>query len=324
MGRVAKVFAFSFGVFLVGLSGIAGAQTEAAEDDATASTTAAADPKREDAAKQAYKEAAKAAEAGKLEEALALYQKADQLVPAPAPKFKVALTLDKLERFAEAQAAYEAFLEIKPDPDKFFSKVESARDRLRAFLAMPATIEVTTKPSAPPNLVLAVDRMPQPSSTVIVLPGTHTLTAVADGFTGSKTLVVRAAERMAIEIELVPEQPKPAVLPPPIVRPATPVYRPVSAPPRHEARTAAYVAFGLAGVQAIVGGIFVIQALSDRDEYDRTPTLENKYAIDRSSAFADAFVAAALTTAVGGVVLLLIDPADPPASNHSAGASSKR
>ena len=59
--------------------------------------------RKEEAAKVAYTQAAREADAGRLDAALELYRKADELVPAAAPKFKVELTLDKLERFAEAE-----------------------------------------------------------------------------------------------------------------------------------------------------------------------------------------------------------------------------
>lgn len=275
--------------------------------DGAAEAARAEEAKRKDeAAKVAYTQAAKEADAGHFEAALALYRKADELVPAPAPKFKVALTLDKLERFAEAETAYQGFLEIKPDPDKFFSKIESARERIHAIREMPGKLTVKTKPEAPPNLVLAVDRIPQAGSEIVVMPGSHSLTAVADGFTGSQTVSVRPAENKDVLINLVADRPAPvAQLPPP----PAPVLATSSVPAvdSHAARTAAYVAFLLFGAEAIAGTVFAFQAVHAKKVYDATPTPENLNAVDRATAFADAFYATGVLSAVGGGVLLLVD-----------------
>jgi tetratricopeptide (TPR) repeat protein len=287
------------------------------EVDAAAEAARVAEAKRkEDAAKDAYTQAAKEADAGRLEAALLLYKKADELVPAPAPKFKVALTLDKLERFAEAETAYQGFLEIKPDPDKFFSKIESARERIRAIAGMPGKLMVKTKPDAPPNLVLAVDRIPQAGNEIVVMPGSHNLTAVADGFTGSQTVSVRPAENKDVLITLVADRPAPvAQLPaPPAPLLATSAARPVDS---HSARTAAYIAFLLAGAEVVAGTVFAFQAVHAKNVYNATPSPSNLSAVDRSTAFADAFYATGLLSAVGGTVLLLVD-------NSSSSSTSDR
>jgi tetratricopeptide (TPR) repeat protein len=263
--------------------------------------------RKEEAAKVAYTQAAKEADAGRLEAALELYRKADELVPAPAPKFKVALTLDKLERFAEAETAYQGFLEIKPDADKFFSKIESARERIHAIREMPGKLMVKTKPDAPPNLVLAVDRIPQAGSEIVVMPGSHSLTAVADGFTGSQTVSVRPAENKDVLITLVAD--RPAQVAAPLPPPPAPVLA-TSALPRvdsHSARTAAYIAFLLFGAEAIAGTVFAFQAVHAKKVYNATPTPENLNAVDRATAFADAFYATGALSALGGGVLLLVD-----------------
>jgi hypothetical protein len=231
------------------------------------------------------------------------------------------VTLDKLERFADAKAAYEAFLDSKPDPDKYFSKIESARDRIKAILEMPSHIKVSTTPASPPNLVVAVDRVPQAGTEMVVMPGTHSLQVVADGFTGSATVMVGPAETKEVAITLVADRPV-LTVPPPTAAPApapAPAQVIVAAggPSRHEARTAAYVAFGLAGVEAIVGTVFAIQAVHEKNVYDASPSPANLASVDRQTAFADVFYATGLISVVGGVVLLLIDPADAPAAKPS-------
>ena len=309
------------------LSASASAQQDPAPAEPSEEAGEAAAPldpvakQREADAKTAYTQAAKAAGEGHLEAALTLYRKADELVPAPAPKFKIALTLDKLGRLAEAVDAYEAFLDVKPDPDKFFSKIDSARERIHALHAIPGKIKVTTKPAAPPNLVLAVDRVPQTESEIVVMPGSHSITAVADGWTGSQTITVGPAETKDVVIEMVADRPAPklTVTPPP-PQPAQPIIvaapAPAPAPSSHQARTAAYVMFGAASIQAIVGTVFAVQAVHSKSVYQASPTRDNLEAFDRQTVFADAFYATGLVSVVTGVVMLLLD--DSPSAKRSS------
>jgi hypothetical protein len=273
------------------------------------------------AAKDAYTQAAREADGGNFEAALALFRKADELVSAPMPKYRVAVMLDKLGRLAEAQAAYEDFLDSKPDPDKYFAKIEATRDRMRAFRAMPGRLRLKTLPEAPPNLVFAVDRVPQAGNDIVVMPGPHTVTAVADGFTGSLTLTVGPAEEKDVTIELVADRPAPelapaavaATSPPP---PPAPVYfTAIASPPQPHARYAAYVMFGLAGVQAVVGSVFAVSAVQSNRDYKNDPTPTNLSTYDRQVVWADAFYATGLVSAVTGVVLLLLDDAGTPAAS---------
>ena len=90
---------------------------------------AAAEEDPKEGAKKAYGEASKLFKEGKYEEALPLFQKADELYPGAAPKHKIAICLDKMGKTEEAVAAYQTFIDSDPG-EKYADRVTEAQKRI--------------------------------------------------------------------------------------------------------------------------------------------------------------------------------------------------
>ena len=92
---------------------------------------------RRDKAKIAYKGAEHAFDRGRYEAALTGYRTAAELVPAAVVLARIAVCLDKLGRAPEAIAAYQAFLEYRPDPERHRELIEEAQRRIAALTPTP-------------------------------------------------------------------------------------------------------------------------------------------------------------------------------------------
>jgi hypothetical protein len=291
---------------------------------ATEPNTKLAEAKKKDEAKKAFKEGNARFDKADYEMSLTCFKLADAYVPGAKPKFKVAASLDKLGKVAEAAAAYDAYLAfVGPTPDdKFKEDVAEAKTRVQALKATPNKVKVTFTPADAPNAKIAVDGAPQAGPELTIPPGKHTITVTADGYDPGKIDVeLGFAETREVPLTLnkTPEPVKTAT-PVATVAPtstATAVAVATSTapvgPPEKKSYVPAYVTLGLAGVGAVVGGIFGGMALSSKGQFDQTPTVELADETDRNALIADMSFAVALTFGVTGAVLLLSDskPAEP-------------
>ena len=116
------------------------------------------------------------------ENPLACFKLADAYVPGAQPKYRVAASLDKLGRVAEAVAAYEAFLSfVGPTPDdKFKEIVADSKTRHAALKATPSKVKIATTPAALPNMKVTVDGVAQMGPELTLAPGKHTIVVTAD------------------------------------------------------------------------------------------------------------------------------------------------
>lgn len=268
---------------------------------------------KKDEAKKLYKEAEARFDKGEYVVAADLYRQADEYVPGAAPKYKLALSLDKQSLVTEAVAAWQAFLDSKPDAEKFKEKIAEGQARVEALKKTPAKVKVATVPEAPQGLKVAVDGVAQTGKELSVPPGKHTLTVSAEGFAdASQELEVTFAEAREVNVTLTPQAPvaaapaQPPTPPPPAeVPPAQPP--PPAAPIEPRSPVPAYVTLGLAGAGVVVGTIFGIQALGAKSDFDDAPTTKTADKVDRFALIADMSFAVALTFGVTGAVLLLSD-----------------
>jgi hypothetical protein len=280
-------------------------------------------------AKKLYKEAEAKFDKGEYKDALPLYRQADEHVPGAPPKYKIALSLDKMGgQVPETVAAWQAFLDAKPDPEKFKDKIAEAQGRIDSLKKTPAKVKIATVPENPPNLKVSVDDgPPQSVRELSIPPGRHKLTVSADGFaTATQEVEVSFAETRDVSVPLTEKapEPTPVAVPPPVEPPPGPV-EPVQPPPEPRSPVPAYVTLGLAGVGVVVGTIFGISALGAKSDFEAEPTTENADAVDRNALIADMSFAVALTFGVTGAVLLFsaddapeapaapAEPAAPPA-----------
>ncbi|XXX77857.1 PEGA domain-containing protein [Sorangium sp. So ce134] len=313
----------------------AGATPPAAGTPATAAPGKAAEPavkvtttptkpkkpltekQKKDEAKKLYKEAEARFEKGEYAVAADLYRQADEHVPGAAPKYKLALSLDKQGLVTEAVAAWQAFLDSKPDAEKFKDKITEAQGRVEALKKTPAKVKVATAPEAPPGLKIAIDGVAQTGTELSVPPGKHTLIVSAEGFAdASQEIEVTFAEAREINVTLTPKAPAPVAAtpaqppPPPPAAEVPPAQPPPPAPPvEPRSPVPAYVTLGLAGAGVVVGTIFGIQALGAKGDFDENPTTKTADRVDRFALISDMSFAVALTFGVTGAVLLLTDDA---------------
>lgn len=271
---------------------------------------------KKDAAKKAYKEAEGKFEKGDFAGALPLYREADEMVPGAPPKYKIAQSLDKLGQVVEAVAAYQAYLDAKPDPEKFKDQIADANTRMDALKKTPAKVKVAVVPETAPSVKITVDGAPQTGPELALTPGKHQIKVVAEGFQeATQDVEVNFAESRDISVTLTeappPPPPPPAVaeVPPP---PPAPV-APPPPPPEPRSPVPAYVTLGLAGAGAVVGTIFGVMALGAKSDFDAEPTVENADAVDRNALIADMSYAVAITFGITGAVLLLSGDDAPPA-----------
>ncbi|WP_437307551.1 PEGA domain-containing protein [Sorangium sp. So ce388] len=288
------------------------------------------DKQKKDEAKKLYKEAEARFEKGEYTTAADLYRQADEYVPGAAPKYKLALSLDKQGLATEAVAAWQAFLDSKPDAEKFKDKITEAQGRVEALKKTPAKVRVATAPDAPQGLKIAVDGVAQAGKELSVPPGKHTLTVSAEGFVdSSQEIEVTFAETRDVSVTLTPKPPEPVAAapaqpatPPPATTPPPVQTPPPAAPVEPRSPVPAYVTLGLAGAGVVVGTIFGIQALSAKSDFDDSPTTKTADRVDRNALIADMSFAVALTFGVTGAVLLLSD--DTPAETKAAASSVKK
>lgn len=270
---------------------------------------------KKDAARDAYKGAEEKFGKGDFAGALEGYKTADTMVPGAAPKYKIAICLDKLGKVKEAAAAYKAFLDAQPDPEKYKDKITESMGRKEALEKTPAKIKVTlVGPDSPAGATYMVDGAAQAGPELTVAPGRHKVSAQVPGFDmATQELDVAFADQKDLSLTLTktagapvaavtpPMGTPPANTPPATTPPTT--TPPAAEPPR--SKVPAYVTLGLAGAGAIVGTVFGIQALGSKSDYEATPTQELFDDTERNALLADMSFGVAITFGVTGAVLLL-------------------
>lgn len=286
-----------------------------------------ADQQKRNEAMKIFKDAEAKFDKGDCAGALPLYRQADATSASPAPKYKIAVCVDRAGQAVEAVAAWQAFLDAKPDGDKLKDKIPEAQKRIEELKKTPAKVKVATVPEAPPNLKIMVDDVAQPGRELSLPPGKHKLAITADGYTPvSEEITVGFGETRDLSVPLVAQQPPAPIAaaePPPALPPPAPAAGPVAPEPPPEPRSPipAYVSFGLAGAGVVMGTVFGIMALGAKSTFEDDKTAENADAVERNSAIADISFASAVGFGAAGLVLLLSDDTpDPP----KAGAAQPR
>jgi hypothetical protein len=89
--------------------------------------------------------------------------------------------------------------------------------------------------------------------------------------------------------------------------PPAPGPAPAPPPPTPRSRIPGYVTLGIAGASAVVGSIFGIQALGDKQEFEDDPTTKKADDVERNALIADMAFGVTLTLGITGIVLLVAD-----------------
>jgi PEGA domain len=263
------------------------------------------DPKRAEARKN-YAEGEAKFQAGDYEAAYGLYKAANDAVPAPQTLYKMALSLDKLDKTSEAIAAYGAFLGSNP-PSSMDAKVTEAQARV-AELRRKAPIVVKVK-SDPPGASVSVDGVAQMGTApldVKVPPGSHKFRVSAPGYDpyekdftfdpGASETTLDAVLTKSVAV---------AEAPPPVVETKS-SEKTAEQPSERHSNVAAFVVLGVAGAGAIVGGIFGVKALQGKSDFNGGErTTDKADQVEKNALIADMALGAAITLGVTGTVLLL-------------------
>jgi hypothetical protein len=265
------------------------------------------DPKRAEARKK-YAEGETKFAAGDFEGAYAAYKAANEAVPASQALFKMAVSLEKLDKSSEALTAYQAFLSSNPPP-AMEPKVAEAKARVDELKKkIPVVVKVT---SEPPGASVYIDGVVQMGTTPLELkapPGHHKLRVTSPGFDPYEKEVELEAGAAAMTIDALLQKNVPVadIAPPPPPPTEPQPARPPDLPPEKRSNVAAYVVLGVAGAGAIVGSIFGVKALQEKKDFDDgEKTTEKADSVEKNALIADMALGAALTLGVTGTVLLL-------------------
>jgi len=288
---------------------------KAAADKSATSPAKPPDKKTADAARKAFGDGQKAYNAGDYTAALAGFTKANDLIPSPQASYWIAKSIDGQNKTDEAIGAYEALLadpNVSKIGDEKLADAKSRLDKLKATLVGEVALDTN-----PMLANVAVDGVVQPGEAPLTLkltPGKHRITVSAKGYQPKDVdLDVKAGDKTKQAVTLVRDEPVPAVVPvaaPPPAQEAPPPPKPTE----ERSMVPAYVTLGIAGVGAIVGTIFGIQALGAKSDFNKTPTTELADDAERDALICDMAFGVAITLGVTGVVLLTSDDEPAPAA----------
>jgi hypothetical protein len=216
------------------------------------------------------------------------------------------MSLDQLGQVPAALAAFELVLANPEKSQLGPEKLANAEARQRALAATPADLVLTTTPPGARVNVSGVDlRAPTPI-TLKLAPGRHVVRVTLDGYAPQQLeLNVTPGAKLTPTLTLVPAAnpaatgaaPVPALLDPPNDSPPSVPRSPIPG----------IVTLSIAGASAIVGTIFGIKALSDKQDFDDRPTTNTADDVERNSLIADMAFGVTLTLGITGVVLLVAD-----------------
>ena len=271
-------------------------------------------------ARAAYTAGQEAYAAGQYAAAEAHFGLADSLLPAVQAKYWRAMSLDQLANVPGALAAFELVLANPEKAQLGPEKLANAEARQRALAATPAELVLTTTPPGARVNVSGVELKAPTPLTLRLAPGRHVIRVWLDGYEPQQVeLNVTPGAKLTPTLTLQPAaNPRSANTPIPAL-PAVPADSGPAAAPHSV--IPGVVTLGIAGASAIVGTIFGIKALGDKDDFDDRPTTGAADDVERNALIADMAFGVTLTLGITGVVLLVADdpvPDQPRVSSVSA------
>ncbi len=289
-----------------------------ADKAVTKGTTSSAVPAKMDA-KASFSAAEKKFKGGDFAGALADFEAANMAKPTPEVQRYIALSNDRLERFSEAAAAYEAFVALNPPSMK--AEVEEARKRVDVLHAMPGRVHIETNPPGA-SVVLDGAQAPVANTTPTDLElnvGKHTLLMGAEGYENvSREVDVTFGSKQDLKLDLVKKVEPVAVAEAPVEKAA-----PSEPRPEPRSKVPAFVTGGVAVVAAGIGTIFGVKALSAQSDFDKAPSTSRADDGENDALVADMMFGIAITFGVTSAVLFLSDDA-PASAKASPGISTAR
>jgi hypothetical protein len=217
------------------------------------------------------------------------------------------MSLDKLGNVA---SAYEAFGRVLASDDKAqlgAEKLAIAEARHRELAAAPADLTVTTTPAGARINVSGVDLRGLTPLTLRLAPGRHVVRASLDGYQPQQIeIIATPGGKLTPNLTLVPA-PRPPIAPMQEGLSVPPTTTLVPSTPVERSKIPGYVTLGIAGASAIVGAIFGVQALGDKQDFQDNPTTSKADDVERNALIADMAFGVTLTLGITGIVLLFAD-----------------
>ena len=254
--------------------------------------------------------------------ALAEFQDADSIKPAPQAARYIGLCQEQLGHPIEAVGAYERFLEAVPTG--MDAAADDLKSRVARLKALPGKLHIE---STPAGASVTVDGKPLPAPTptdVEAPPGAHTVKFVLDKFEPKEVNVdVKFASPVDVKESLTAKPPEPPPPPPVAVAPPPPaatvaVAPPAPPPPVVRSMVPAIITGGLAVAAAGVGVAFGVMALGDKSDYDKNPTVSKADDGDNHALVADMAYFVAITLGVTSAVLFFTKDEAPASAALSA------
>jgi tetratricopeptide (TPR) repeat protein len=269
-------------------------------------------PEAKERARAAYTRGQAAFAQGDYAQAKSAFDLAFAAVPNPIVLISVAESAAKSGAIADAVAAYDRYLQLKPDASDR-ADVEAKR---AALAATPAQLAVVTEP---PGADVSIDGRPlgkQTPADITLAAGDHQLKCTLAGYEDALD-VVHALPGGHDERRIVLKRPiPPAVAVAPV--PAAPLV--LATPPAKVPTAALWVTASIGAAGLIAGTVLGIMALQEHKNFNENPTTESADRGERLALFADVgFGVGAMALVTTAVLLFDREEAAPaPAASTTA------
>ncbi len=241
---------------------------------------------------------------GNYQLALQYYTAAENILPVPTTKYKIAVCNDKLGNTAEAVRWYQTFLDSNP-PDKMAESIADARARIAALrVRAQSSIQLVIMPANAPGLSVSIDGGP-PQNVASVLttpPGRHRVIVRGPGFNPA-----------VVDLDVAPGEAKQISINLNNVGGGGPGPGPTPGPTTQRSNIPAFVLIGVGGASIIVGAAFGGLALQSRSAFNSHPRGDTTDADNEQlrARVSDGTLFGGIGLAAVGVVLLLTNPPRP-------------
>jgi hypothetical protein len=263
---------------------------------------------RERAARNRYDEGVAAYQAGRFQQAIALFLVADELAPRAALAFNIARAYERLEDNAQALRYYREYLRREAAPVNM-AGIRARIVELEAVMAARGVQQLTIL-SEPSGAFVSIDGQPRGPTpwTGELVPGRHQLTLLKEGHPVTKREIDLSAARAAeVNVELGTPQP-PAVSPAPTPAPkptpagGTPGKRPSAGDQRaHPFGLWPWITLGAGGATLI--GAIGFEVARNSAESDAESARTQIAHVDRYHAMESRQTAARVLAGVGSVLV---------------------
>lgn len=227
------------------------------------------------------------------------------------------MSLDKLGDVPGALAAFSTVLTDPKREELGAEKLDTAAARQRALASVPADLQITTTPPGAQVQVSGVNLSSPTPLSLRLAPGRHVLVVSLPGYeTQSVEITATPGGKLQPTLTLQPQAVAAAAPVPPLSAPPADVTLGTLDGPPPRSLVPGYVTLGIAGASAIVGTIFGIRALGDKDDFNDAPSTRRADDVERNALIADMAFGVTLTLGITGIVLLLADEAPDQATSH--------